>query len=297
MLEHVEQLGLRRPRDLANLVEEDGAMVGRFDQPWLGPHRAGEGPSLVAKELTLEQGFRDCGAVEHDEPASPSGPRMDFLREPPLAHAGLPEQEDREHAVRDEVDEAQRPGHRFADERPVRLRLRRGHRLRPVEHEAGVPQHHDGPALDGARDASHEPLARHEGPVELPIAFTNDIREINGHDILLVSGALHYCESPLPDLLAGLSERPRHVFVNRTPMTTIKSVVTVQDAMDSLYACKTVHRTELTDGMKELDYELIDSWPVPELSVHIPFYPEYSVPEYTGLYFRLKEANQHVGTA
>jgi hypothetical protein len=42
--------------------------------------------------------------------------------------------------------------------------------------------------------------------------------------------------------------------------------------------------------LKALKYDLIDAWSVPELSLQIPFYPEYSVSEYSGLYFRLEQA-------
>jgi hypothetical protein len=66
-------------------------------------------------------------------------------------------------------------------------------------------------------------------------------------------------------------------------LTTVKSVVTIEDARDSLYACKTVCRRELVVGMGELGYELVDSWSLPELSVLIPFFPEYR-----GLCFRMK---------
>ncbi len=77
-------------------------------------------------------------------------------------------------------------------------------------------------------------------------------------------------------------------------MLSVKSVVTVQNAGDSLYACKTIHRPALIRGMEELSYELVDKWWVPELSVNIPTFPENSVPQDTGLYFQLrKEPGQH----
>jgi putative methyltransferase (TIGR04325 family) len=119
------------------------------------------------------------------------------------------------------------------------------------------------------------------------LRFTDDLAVFAEHQVLLVSGALHYLEPSLPDLLRTYSGRPAHVIVNRAVVTTVKSVVTVQDSRDSLFACKTVCRRELVAGMGELGYDLVDSWSIPELSLHIPFYPEYSVAEYTGLYFRM----------
>ena len=60
-LQHAQQLGLRGRRDLADLVEEDGAGVGQLEpaQPPLGG--AGEGALLVAEQLALEQGLGQRG--------------------------------------------------------------------------------------------------------------------------------------------------------------------------------------------------------------------------------------------
>ena len=40
--------------------------MGSLEQACTGPIRAGERPALVAKQLTLQQGFRDGGAVDGD---------------------------------------------------------------------------------------------------------------------------------------------------------------------------------------------------------------------------------------
>ena len=129
-------------------------------------------------------------------------------------------------------------------------------------------------------------LAQERG--ECRLWFADELTAMDGHDVLLASGSLHYVETPLPDLLRGLSRKPTHVFINRTPITTVQSVVTVQDVGTYQAACKTILRRELITGMEGMHYELIDQWSVPELSVRIPFYPEYSVREYSGLYFRMK---------
>ena len=42
-------------RQLADLVEEHRAAVGRLEQAGLAPDRAGEGAALVAEQLALEQ--------------------------------------------------------------------------------------------------------------------------------------------------------------------------------------------------------------------------------------------------
>jgi putative methyltransferase (TIGR04325 family) len=120
------------------------------------------------------------------------------------------------------------------------------------------------------------------------LSFTTDLQALGGADILLSSGSLHYFEFSLPDILATMAHKPRHIIINRTPLTDGVSAVTVQDGDSHLVACRTNRRADLIHDLKALKYALVDSWSVPELSLQVPFYPEYSVPEYSGLYFRLE---------
>ena len=67
LLDHPQQLGLRVERDVADLVEEDGAAVGGLEQPLLVGHGAGEGALDVAEELALEQVGRHRARVDGHE--------------------------------------------------------------------------------------------------------------------------------------------------------------------------------------------------------------------------------------
>ena len=55
LLQHAQQLDLRRRRDVTDLVEEQRAAVGHLEATGLRRHRAGERALLVAEELALEQ--------------------------------------------------------------------------------------------------------------------------------------------------------------------------------------------------------------------------------------------------
>ena len=65
--EEAEQLGLEVEAELADFVEEQGAVAGGADQAELIAVGAGEGAAAVAEQLALEQVARDGGAVEGDE--------------------------------------------------------------------------------------------------------------------------------------------------------------------------------------------------------------------------------------
>jgi hypothetical protein len=66
VLEGAEELGLGGDGHVADFVEEEGAVVGGFEEARLIAISAGEGAADVAEELALEEGFDDGGAVEDD---------------------------------------------------------------------------------------------------------------------------------------------------------------------------------------------------------------------------------------
>jgi putative methyltransferase (TIGR04325 family) len=128
-------------------------------------------------------------------------------------------------------------------------------------------------------------FARRRG--ESRLQFADDVEGASGHDVLLVSGALHYFDFTLAEYVAGLAQRPRHVFLNRTPLVEAPTAATVQHTADGvMVACRLLNRAELVAGMEGLGYRLIDAWSVPELSIKLPWDREYWAREYSGAYFR-----------
>ena len=67
LLDHAQQLGLRLERDVADLVEEDAALVGEVEQALLRVDGAGERALHVAEERRLEQVRRQVAGVDGDE--------------------------------------------------------------------------------------------------------------------------------------------------------------------------------------------------------------------------------------
>ena len=123
---------------------------------------------------------------------------------------------------------------------------------------------------------------------ETRINFTDDAHGASGHQVLLISGSLHYFDFTLAEYLGGLEKRPEHVFINRTPLVDAPAAATVQYTHGTMVACKLLNRMDLVEGMKLLDYELVDSWDAPEFSIKLPYDPAYWVKEYSGLYFRAR---------
>ena len=68
-LDRRQQLDLQRVGKLPDLVEEQRAVMGRFDQSLLGGPGVGERSALETEELRLQEGVGDRGAVDIDERA------------------------------------------------------------------------------------------------------------------------------------------------------------------------------------------------------------------------------------
>lgn len=73
-LDQAQQLDLDEGGDGADLVEEQGAVFGFTDQPFLGIPGVGKGAADMAEQLIFEKVFRDSAAVDRDErlPAAPA---------------------------------------------------------------------------------------------------------------------------------------------------------------------------------------------------------------------------------
>ena len=110
LLDHAQQLGLGLERDVADLVEEDRALVGELEQALLRVDRAGERALHVAEQVRLEQVRRQVAGVDGDERAI--RPRRMLVQRPRhqlLAGAALA------------VDENGRPARRGLDDQVEHL--------------------------------------------------------------------------------------------------------------------------------------------------------------------------------
>src|SRR5262249_32641634 len=87
LLERAKELRLHGERQLADLGEEDGAFVGRFDRAESIAVGAGERAANVAEELALDDVRADRAAVDDDERFVCAVTALDDLRRDELLAA------------------------------------------------------------------------------------------------------------------------------------------------------------------------------------------------------------------
>jgi putative methyltransferase (TIGR04325 family) len=118
------------------------------------------------------------------------------------------------------------------------------------------------------------------------LAFTAQLDSgIQAHTVL-ACGSMQFIEQPFDELLLRLASLPRHLIINKTPLTDGLEFVTLQDLGPAVCPYRISNRTKFVESIEKLGYRLVDSWANVEFSCRIPFHSGRSVTSYTGLYFK-----------
>jgi putative methyltransferase (TIGR04325 family) len=121
------------------------------------------------------------------------------------------------------------------------------------------------------------------------LSFTSRFEDADGSDCLLASGSLQYIETSIADSLKRLTRLPQHLVFNRVPLHGCVECVTLQNIKWAVSPYRIFQMNRFIGELEALGYSVVDAWAVPDHSCWIPFYPEYSVESYTGLYLRKSE--------
>ena len=143
VLQDAQQTHLQLRRQLADLVEEDGAAVRAAEEPRAVGDRTGERAAHVTEELALDQVLRDRAAVhDHERAVRARAAPVDGARDQLLAGAALAGHQHRRVGVRDLVDQLRDRAHRgTAADDAVALVLAHLVRLGEVVDRAVVADH------------------------------------------------------------------------------------------------------------------------------------------------------------
>ena len=145
----------------------------------------------------------------------------------------------------------------------------------------------DLPAVARAGDR----LSKEKG--EMRLSFTSRFEDADGFNCLLASGSLQCMESSIGDLLRGLRFPPQHLVFNRLPLHAQFECITLQNVGWVTTAYRVFQRDRFLHDLESLGYVVVDAWSAPDQSCWIPFYPEYSLESYSGLYLRRVKAESH----
>ncbi len=121
------------------------------------------------------------------------------------------------------------------------------------------------------------------------LSFTTVIGEAEQYSLLLAFGSLQFPEQSFAEILRPLSHLPRHVLLNKLPLTDQKTFYTLHNMGPALAPYRIANREEFLQSMDDLGYELVAAWENPEFGCYIPFHPDHSVRAFSGMYLRQKQ--------
>jgi hypothetical protein len=160
-LHHAQELDLGVERQLAQLVEEDGAALGGLEDAAALLGGARERALLVAEQRGLDQLARDGAAVDGDELAGATTGGVDRAGQELLAGAGLALDQDRHVPARGPGGLVEDPGHDRAAVDDVGEGRELGRRADGQVGEAGAGQGHQlGRDVEGHGDVEDAALGR-----------------------------------------------------------------------------------------------------------------------------------------
>ncbi|MBB2932435.1 methyltransferase, TIGR04325 family [Paraburkholderia silvatlantica] len=120
------------------------------------------------------------------------------------------------------------------------------------------------------------------------LKFTDNFQQIDGADLFIASGSLHYFDRSVPELLAPVSRLPKYILINRTPLTDGQDFAIVQDGGHIRVACMLYNRAKLIADFRRLGYQVMGEWQSPDFRVPVLDRPSSSVGAFTGLWLELQ---------
>src|SRR5205823_10148376 len=110
-----------------------------------------------------------------------------------------------------------------------------------------------------------------------------DLASVPQGDILLAAGALQYMSESVPGLLEKLLYRPRHLLLNKVPLTQGAGYWTLNNFGPAVTPYRVYNEAAFMTYFQHAGYRIRDRWTNNDMSCDIPFHPERTVPEFTGL--------------
>jgi len=132
-------------------------------------------------------------------------------------------------------------------------------------------------------NAAGKRIAEKRGETQL--AFTDHQEDANGADVYLTAGALQYFDHSFADVLVKLKDKPKHLLVNRVPLTEGSPFFTLQHMGYSVVPYQIANLDSFVASIEALGYDLVEKWENDRFC-EIILRPDRYVRHYYGFYFK-----------
>lgn len=112
-----------------------------------------------------------------------------------------------------------------------------------------------------------------DGTLPAAIAFEDKLEAAPPGDILLGSGLLQYLSMPFTDFVETMRQRPKFILLNKVALRDGLGVFTIERIGRNRVLYQIRNRTGWEAEIANMGYEILDTWPIPELGHVIPTHP------------------------
>jgi len=126
-------------------------------------------------------------------------------------------------------------------------------------------------------------IAAREGATSLK--FVDRIADAGRCDVLLSAGAMQFMPTSVPGILESLPQLPRHILLNKLPITPGEECWTLQNYGPAVTPHRLFNERRFLDYFAAHGYRLRDRWAVEDLDCLIPFHPERFIKHFAGFVF------------
>jgi putative methyltransferase (TIGR04325 family) len=117
------------------------------------------------------------------------------------------------------------------------------------------------------------------------LAFSSDLHDAKGFDILYCSGSLQYMPLSIGEILDQLGSSPRRIIVNTTPIHAERTFVTLNSMGTAICPYRVSSRADFINEVTSRNYVLRDEWRNLQKHMILPFEEGYDVMAYSGFCF------------
>ena len=125
-------------------------------------------------------------------------------------------------------------------------------------------------------------------PQDRTLSFVDRLEDAPPADLLLASGLLPYLDEPLTQFVGRLSQRPRHILLNKVATRDGPTVVTLENFRLAEVPYHIRDAREVPAALDALGYDIVDSWIIDSIAHRIDTHPELGASVSRGYMARLR---------
>ncbi len=123
---------------------------------------------------------------------------------------------------------------------------------------------------------------------EQRLRFDTELRPVEANEIMFSNGAVQYMSPDIFNVHQIAQAGYASIILNKVPLINGREFWTLQNLGNVLCPYRVFNRSDFISAFEQNGYQLLDEWPVLEIQIDFPFYPDRAIKALSGLVFERK---------